>query len=76
MGYRQPAADQPAAPSVPGPASPDLDDEPGPHWDLRVEIDGRLKAVLTGSNPPLTVTGQDLASVRKQIKIIVLRGLL
>ncbi len=32
--------------------------------------------MLTGSNPPLTVTGQDLASVRKQIKIIVLRGLL
>ena len=47
-----------------------------PHWDLRVEPDGRLTAVLTGTNPPLTVTGDDLASLRKQIKTLVMRAML
>jgi hypothetical protein len=41
-----------------------------------VEPDGRLTAVLTGTYPPLTVSGDDLASLRKQIKIIVMRGML
>ncbi len=47
-----------------------------PRWDLRVEPDGRLTAVLTGTNPPLTVTGDDLASLRKQIRTIVMRAML
>jgi hypothetical protein len=51
-------------------------DPESPHWDLRVEPDGRLTAVLTGTNPPLTVTGDDLASLRKQIKTIVMRAML
>ncbi len=47
-----------------------------PRWELRVEADGRLTAVLTGTSPPLTVTGDDLASLRKQIKVIVMRAML
>ncbi|HUC59218.1 MAG TPA: hypothetical protein VMA95_17580 [Streptosporangiaceae bacterium] len=50
--------------------------DPAPHWDLRVEPDGRLTAVLIGTNPPLTVTGDDLASLRKQIKAIIMRAML
>jgi hypothetical protein len=52
------------------------EDEVLPHWDLRVDGDGRLTAVLTGSEPPITVTGDSLANLRKQIKVVVLRGLL
>src|SRR5580658_4072931 len=59
-------ADQHGAPATDGP----------PRWDLRVEPDGRLTAVLTGTNPPLTVSADDLISLRKQIKIIVMRALL
>ena len=56
---------------------PEGDNQPDPpHWDLRVEPDGRLTAMLTGTSPPLTVTGDDLASLRKQIKTIVLRAML
>jgi hypothetical protein len=65
------AAGQDAGPQRPGPRDPE-----SPHWDLRVEPDGRLTAVLTGTNPPLTVTGDDLASLRKQIKTIVMRAML
>jgi hypothetical protein len=36
-------------------------------WELRVEDDGILSAVLTGSDPPITVSGENLASLRKQI---------
>ena len=52
------------------------DDEVLPHWELRVDGQGRLTAVLTGSEPPISVTGDSLANLRKQIKIVVLRGLL
>ncbi len=39
-----------------------------PQWELRVEADGILTAVLTGSDPPVTVSGESLASLRKQIR--------
>jgi hypothetical protein len=52
------------------------DDEVLPHWELRVDCDGRLTAILTGSEPPISVTGDNLANLRKQIKVVVLRGLL
>ena len=38
-----------------------------PQWELQVEEDGNLTAVLTGSDPPVTVSGESLASLRKQI---------
>ena len=66
----KPEETQPAAGIPPRPTRNE------PYWDLRVEPDGRLTAVLTGTNPPLTVTGDDLASLRKQIRTIVMRAML
>jgi hypothetical protein len=45
-----------------------------PQWELRVEEDGNLTAVLTGSDPPVTVSGESLSSLRKQITKTMLRG--
>jgi hypothetical protein len=41
-----------------------------------VEEDGQLTAVLTGSQPPLRVSGASLANVRRQIRNAMLRGLI
>ena len=46
------------------------------HWQLSVEQDGQLTAMLAGSEPPLTVSGESLASLRSQIRAVTLRGLL
>jgi hypothetical protein len=43
---------------------------------LCVAEDGQLKAVLTGSEPPITVSGDSLASLRRQMRNAMLRGLL
>jgi hypothetical protein len=48
----------------------------GPHWEMRVEDDGTLTAILAGTYPPLTVTGTDLKTLRKNVKAIVMRGML
>ena len=45
-----------------------------PLWELRVEDDGALTAVLTGSDPAIAVSGENLASLRKQIARIGPRG--
>ena len=47
-----------------------------PRWHLCVEEDGQLTAVLTGSLPWITVSGDSLASLRRQMRNAVLRGLL
>ena len=46
-----------------------------PRWELRIEDDGALTAVLTGSDPPIAVSGESLASLRKQIGKIRARPL-
>jgi hypothetical protein len=43
------------------------DEHAPPQWELRVEENGDLTAVLTGSDPLVTVSGESLASLRKQI---------
>ena len=48
----------------------------GHRWRLRVEEDGQLTAMLADAEPPLTVSGESLASLRKQIREVTLRGLL
>jgi hypothetical protein len=45
-----------------------------PQWELQVEADGNLTALLTGSDPPVTVSGESLASLRKQIREMMPRG--
>ena len=47
-----------------------------PRWHLCVEEDGQLTAVLAGSQPPVTVSGVSLASLRRQIRNAMLRGLI
>jgi hypothetical protein len=48
-----------------------------PHWELYIGKTGDLTAVLTGTGPPaITVTAPDLASLRKQIKTIIMRAML
>ena len=47
-----------------------------PRWQLCVEEDGQLTAVLTGSEPPITVSGESLASLRRQMRNAMLHGLL
>ena len=53
-----------------------LGDSARPRWQLCVAEDGQLKAVLTGSEPLITVSGDSLASLRKQMRNAMLRGLL
>lgn len=48
----------------------------GHRWRLRVEEDGQLTAMLADADPPLTVSGESLASLRKQIRDVTLRGFL
>ena len=45
-------------------------------WHLRVDDDGQLTAMLAGSEPPVTVSGDSLASLRRQIRDVTLRGVL
>ena len=45
-------------------------------WHLCVAEDGQLTAMLAGSEPPLTVSGESLANLRRQIRNVTLRGLL
>jgi|HubBroStandDraft_1064217.scaffolds.fasta_scaffold23774_5 hypothetical protein len=47
----------------------------GPHWEVRVGTTG-LTAVLTGMDPPITVTAPDLDTLRKHIRTVIFRGLL
>jgi hypothetical protein len=47
-----------------------------PHWELRAEADGRLTAILIGMAPPIKVTADDLPSLRKKIRTLILRALL
>jgi hypothetical protein len=47
----------------------------GPHWEVRVGPAG-LTAVLTGMDPPITVTAPDLDTLRKNIKTVIFRALL
>jgi hypothetical protein len=47
-----------------------------PRWHLCAEEDGQLTAVLTGSEPPVTVSGASLASLRRQIRNAMIRGLI
>jgi hypothetical protein len=39
-----------------------------PKWQLKIRPDGTLAAENAGLNPPLTVTGDTLASLRKQTR--------
>jgi hypothetical protein len=39
-----------------------------PRWQLRIEPDGTLAAETTGFSPPHTVTGETLASLRRQTR--------
>ncbi|HEY3904656.1 MAG TPA: hypothetical protein VGM14_12175 [Streptosporangiaceae bacterium] len=39
-----------------------------PRWQLRIEPDGTLAAETTGYSPPHTVTGETLASLRRQTR--------
>jgi hypothetical protein len=47
-----------------------------PRWHLCVDEDGQLTAVLAGSDPPVTVSGASIASLRRQIRNAMLRGLI
>jgi hypothetical protein len=47
-----------------------------PHWELQTDESGSLVATLTGTYPPLTVTAPDLPTLRKLIKIRIMRGML
>ena len=47
-----------------------------PRWHLRVEEDGQLTAVLSGSQPPVRVSGASLANIHRQIRNAMLRGLI
>jgi hypothetical protein len=47
----------------------------GPHWEVRVGPAG-LTAVLTGLDPPITVTAPDLDTLRKHIRTVISRALL
>jgi hypothetical protein len=46
------------------------------HWELTDCRPGSLTAVLVGTRPALTVTAPDLATLREQIKKIVMLGML
>jgi hypothetical protein len=39
-----------------------------PSWQLRIEPDGSLTAETAGFSPPFTVTGDTLASLRRQTR--------
>jgi hypothetical protein len=52
----EPAADHPRQLSRP------------PGWQLKIRPDGTLAAETDGLTPPLTVTGDTLASLRKQTR--------
>ena len=47
-----------------------------PHWEVQTDRNGYLVATLTGTFPPLTVTGHDLETLRKQIKTVIMRAML
>jgi hypothetical protein len=47
-----------------------------PHWEVTVSKSGSLTAVLVGTHPPLTVTAPDLATLREQIKTLIMRAML
>ncbi len=63
--------DQDAGAGLPEEACP-----AGPYWDVRVGRGGNLTATLAGTQPPLTVTAPDEASLRKQIRIVMLQAML
>ncbi len=43
-----------------------------PHrWDLRVERDGSLTAFVLDADPPITVSGDSLASLHKQARVMM-----
>jgi hypothetical protein len=52
----------------------------GPHWDVRVNRDGGLTATLAGFDPPfvppITISAQDIDSLRKQVRHFVMRAML
>jgi hypothetical protein len=66
----RPDPGSPAARGQHDPASPS-----GPHWEVRVGPAG-LTAVLTGMDPPVTVTAPDLDTLRKNIRTVIFRALL
>ncbi|HET7013112.1 MAG TPA: hypothetical protein VFI65_04340 [Streptosporangiaceae bacterium] len=41
-----------------------------PSWQLKIRPDGTLAAETQGRNPPLTVTGDTLASLRRQTRAV------
>ncbi|GEM_PF-1696559 len=47
-----------------------------PRWEIQARDDGRLTARLTGSDPPIAVSGGTPASLREQIRDTMLRALL
>ena len=47
-----------------------------PHWELATDETGNLVATLTGSYPPLTVTAPNLKTLRKQIRVTIIRAML
>jgi hypothetical protein len=49
---------------------------PAPRWELSIEPGGQLTAELAGTDPPIRVTGDDLADVRKQIRTLITRALM
>jgi hypothetical protein len=48
----------------------------GPYWEVRVGHGGKLTATLAGTQPPLTITAPDEASLRKQIRTVMLQAML
>ncbi|HXS62063.1 MAG TPA: hypothetical protein VN767_04265 [Streptosporangiaceae bacterium] len=41
-----------------------------PRWQLTIRPDGTLAAETQGRNPPLTVTGDTLASLRRKTRAV------
>jgi len=52
------------------------DPDTPPHWEVLIDPSRGLMAILTGSSQPLTVSADDLESLRNQIRAIILRAML
>jgi len=52
------------------------DPEAPPHWEVQADPSGGMTAVLTGIYPPLTVTADDLESLRKKVRTVIMRAML
>jgi hypothetical protein len=57
-------------------AGGDNDDFAEPYWEVTVGKGGVLTATLTETQPALTVSAPDLASLQKSIRQLVMRGML